>query len=238
MQILVVSPVTPVRQALRVLLEQEGHKVLIAESLKVGLERLTQNLVLDAVISEWKLAPGNAFELRRRSQQIDRVTDSGVGAPAPTFIVLVTPDPTAGPSDLQQCDEIRAMGFDHVLPKPVDRHALRQCLADIARDRQPPAAPAAANPGAAAAPDSQAILALPAPATASTGDPSLPGKPLIADGEFRRLAAEIHSLTEGLAALQTRLQSVSQSVQSMAADPATKDVRPESTVACPRVAAG
>lgn len=238
MQILVVSSVTPVRQALRVLLEQEGHKVLIAESLKVGLERLSQNLILDAVISEWKLAPGNAFELRRRSQQIDRVTDSGVGAPAPTFIVLVTPDPTAGPSDLQQCDEVRAMGFDFVLPKPIDRHALRQCLADIARDRQPPAAPAAANPGAAAAQDSQTILELPTSAKVSTGDPSQPGKPRIADGEFRKLATEIHSLTEGLAALQGRLQTILQSVQSLAVDPAARDACPENPVASPRVAAG
>jgi CheY-like chemotaxis protein len=134
--ILIVSQVVPVRHALRVLLEREGHKVLVADTVASAAEVISKNSRLDVVICERKLDDGTAMTLQRRSQEIDRVADHGAARCAPQFLVLATPQASSRIEEGRTiCDEIRSFGFQDVFEKPVNRHELLQRLRVIAIQR-------------------------------------------------------------------------------------------------------
>lgn len=141
MQILVASNVAPVRHTLRHLLEREGHKVLLAESLELALDAVTKHSQIDVIICEWKLGEGKAVLLQRRCQEVDRVTDDGVKAMAPHFIVLAMPNAATRVGETSPVrNEIQSFGFQDVLEKPVNRQVLIQRIRSIAQERQRPMA--------------------------------------------------------------------------------------------------
>lgn len=155
MQILVASNVAPVRHTLRHLLEREGHRVLLAETLELALATVTKHSQLDVIICEWKLGEGKAVLLQRRCQEVDRVTDDGVKAMAPHFIILVMPNAASRVGETSPIsNEIQSFGFQDVLEKPVNRQVLIQRIRSIAQERRRPLAvtPATGHRSTAAEP--------------------------------------------------------------------------------------
>lgn len=124
MQILIVSQVAPVRHTLRVPLENQGHKVLVAETLEGAVGALNKHLLIDLVICEWKLVGGRASQLERRCREINRMTDDGSESNGgPRFIVIAMPKATNSAVETPShsvSDEIQSCGFHDVIVKPVN----------------------------------------------------------------------------------------------------------------------
>lgn len=136
MQILIVSPVAPLRRSLQVMLERESHRVLQTETIDAAVSQLAANLSVDIVIVEWKLGAGTAMELQRRCHQIDRLADDQRIVPLPNFVVLATPRQGAAQGESRGIvQEIQGFGFRDVFEKPVDRARLAHCLRTIGSER-------------------------------------------------------------------------------------------------------
>ncbi len=207
MLILIVSPVVPVRQSLRVLFEQERHKVLLAESLDGAIEIMSQHLTIDVVISEWKLNKGTGFELKRRAQQIDRVIDSGIQAHSQNFVILATPPHGSGLSESRSlCQEIQAFGFEDVFEKPIDRAGLCRRIAEIGRERSSAVIPVPGASGTSQSATRSAKVKTLSPASAIAAEPPH-------DVELARLSIEVHDLHEQLEVQSLRLKEIERTIE-------------------------
>jgi CheY-like chemotaxis protein len=226
MQILIASQVAPVRHTLRVLLEKDGHKVHLADSMTSALEALAKHLRLDVVICEWKLDDGKAVALHRRCQEIDRMTDNGIEASAPHFIVLATPKTASRLSEGHSIsDEIQSFGFSDVFEKPLNRHALMRRIREIAKERdQPVATPAAPSNAAPPSPS----------APPADGAAALLGAPLISAGRISQLEVEVGALRAALDSHNQRLMSLAQTLRELAREcEQPPDVAADATSAAP-----
>ena len=118
--ILIIEDHDDAREALRALLELEGHRVEAAPSGPLGLE-LARQRTPDVALIDIGLPEVDGYEVARRMRTLD--------GPRPYLIALTG---YGQPEDLRRA---RDAGFDAHLLKPVDPDALATVLSTLARDR-------------------------------------------------------------------------------------------------------
>jgi CheY-like chemotaxis protein len=135
-RVLVVEDDVSVADAMRVLLQLEGHEVRVASAGQAALE-IVSSFQPEAVLLDIGLKGMNGYELARRLRQV----------PGGEELLLVA---VTGYGHEEARDRSKAAGFNHHLVKPVDPDQLLDLLAGIGR--QPSLALQAPSP-ASSAPD-------------------------------------------------------------------------------------
>ncbi|MDX1969923.1 MAG: hypothetical protein SFV23_22305 [Planctomycetaceae bacterium] len=203
MQILIVSPVAPLRRSLQVMLERESHRVLQTETIDAAVSQLAANLSVDIVIVEWKLGAGTAMELQRRCHQIDRLADDQRIVPLPNFVILATPRQGAAQGESRGIvQEIQGFGFRDVFEKPVDRARLAHCLRMIASERS--RLEPVSKPRKPAEPATQEVPAATRPLSHDS------------DARLECMASEIANLTNSLKRHDEQISEIRKVVQRLA----------------------
>jgi len=118
LRILVVEDHEDTRKYLRLYLEQSGHAVVSANTVRQAAE-LLNSAECDVVLSDISLSDGSGWELLRN-----------VDAPHPPFAIAMS-----GFGTLADSNRSKAAGYRHHLVKPIDPDRLDEVLEEASRER-------------------------------------------------------------------------------------------------------
>ncbi len=142
MRILIVSALGLTRHSIQQIVQRDGHRTSLAETVDRAVEVIRVDSSIDLVIAEWHISRATARELYQQCQRMTKITDEGDALAPPKFLVITTPTNELGKAQetSQNQASIAAMQFADVMAKPLDRLQLLGYLRAIEIQQCQPAA--------------------------------------------------------------------------------------------------